>query len=484
MSDTTRMPLLSFGYGLEANLPNTYTQGKIYITTDKHRMYVDLPGTNDRLCLNNFELVDGNLPSTGIAGQFYVKKVTTGSGDTATTTYSLHCYDGNNWKEIINVVDLENSITSLEGRMGEVEGRLDAYDSDWTELSNTYLKLDGSNSPMTGDLNMGSKKITNLASGGTTATNAANIGDVNSAIGTHAEVTGSNTALGHVKLSDATADKISNVTKGIAATPKAVADAYDLASSAKSAAEAAQSVADAAMPKAGGTFAGDVSFAEGKYLTVNAPRTTDAGKKDVATREYVDAAKSAAITAVQGVSSDTKDSATVAGAKKYTDDKISNVTSAIEGLQGSIGNLSNIMNFLGTTTTEIADGTTTTITKPSAVTDTTYTAKTGDVVVDSKGKECVFDGTVWRVIGDTSANSTAITNLQNTIGTKPASMGTTTLWAEVDSLRSDLGEQSDDATTTAGTGTAFARIAALEAENATQNSAIVGLGTQLTWTSF
>lgn len=46
------------------------------------------------------------------------------------------------------------------------------------------------------------------------------------------------------------------------------------------------------MPKTGGTFTGDVSFNRGEYLTVNAPRTGDAGKKDATTREYVDTVKS------------------------------------------------------------------------------------------------------------------------------------------------------------------------------------------------
>lgn len=147
-------------------------------------------------------------------------------------------------------------------------------------------------------------------------------------------------------------------------------------------------------------------------------------------------------------------------ANDYTDDQIADVNSTIDSLKEGIQNLSNIMNFLGTTNTVITDGTTTEIEKPSAITDDTYTAATGDVVVDKDGKECVYDGSVWRVIGDTSANSTAITNLQNTVGTKPSTPAMEdTLWEEVADLRTDLGETNDPKTKTT---TAFGRIANIE----------------------
>lgn len=70
---------------------------------------------------------------------------------------------------------------------------------------------------------------------------------------------------GHVKLSDSTSST-SAASAGIAASPKAVKAAYDLASAANTAAStaqtaaaAAQSTANAAMPKSGGTFTGVVT---------------------------------------------------------------------------------------------------------------------------------------------------------------------------------------------------------------------------------
>ena len=360
-----------------------------------------------------------------------------------------------------------------------------------TNLGNDYVKRDGTNA-MTGALTL-------IAADPTADQHAAHKKYVDAAQG-RAE----STAQGYVNAAKTAILGTNADGTNYAGTVKG---AYDNAAAANTLAGQAKEVADAAMPKAGGTFSGNVTMGSGKTLTVNAP-TSDA---HAATKKYVDDAKAAAISAVQGGTGDTKDSATVAGAKLYTDDKITTVNSEISTLKTNIGNLSNIMNFLGTTTTEIADGTTKTVNKPSAVTASTYTAVAGDVVVDSKGKECVFDGTVWRVIGDTSAQNTAITdlqgrmttaegdidalegrmttaegdidkleawkatheteytnlegrvdaaetdidNLQATVGTKPNSPTMdNTLWEEVADLRADLGEKS----AAAGTTTAFARI--------------------------
>lgn len=290
-------------------------------------------------------------------------------------------------------------------------------------------------------------------------------------------------------------------------TANTVYGAKAAAAAAQTAADNARSIAAAAMPKAGGTFTGNVTMGSGKTLIVNAPT---AGNQ-AATAKYVDDAKAAAISAVQGSASDTKNSTTVVGAKKYTDDKISGVNSKIKSLEDSIDNVSNIMNFLGTTTSDIKQDSEL---KTIEINGQSVTVVAGDVVVKD-AKEFVFDGTKWQEIGDVSAQSTAIDGLlsrmytaegdidalegrmgtaegkiealekwkgthateynnlegrmgaaegniealQNTVGTKPNSPTMeTTLWGEVADLREDLGES----TAEAGTTTAFARIKAAE----------------------
>lgn len=70
--------------------------------------------------------------------------------------------------------------------------------------------------------------------------------------------TGNATKFGHLKLSDSTVSG-SNADAGVAATPKAVNDVHAKANAAQSTANSAQSTANAAMPKAGGTFTGNVA---------------------------------------------------------------------------------------------------------------------------------------------------------------------------------------------------------------------------------
>lgn len=72
--------------------------------------------------------------------------------------------------------------------------------------------------------------------------------------------TGSN--YGHVKLSDSTSST-SAASAGIAASPKAVKAAYDLANTAKTNAAMAQTTADACLPLSGGTVTGAVTIQHG-----------------------------------------------------------------------------------------------------------------------------------------------------------------------------------------------------------------------------
>ena len=472
---TTTNPLLSFGYGLKANLPSAKTHGKIYITSDTKEMYIDLPGADDRICLSNFRIGTA-LPATGEEGQFFIKTTTADNK----TTYALYAHDGTTWKEIVDtaaIADLTDRIDTLEDWQEDLESGIEA----------SYVKKAGDT--MTGSLTMqqteasGSQAAIRATVTGLPApnddTDAANkqyvdeeVADLKDYVDeeldkkaptNHADAAttygiGTNALYGHVKLSDSTSSSTAAASGGTAATPKAVKDTMEKAASAYSLAEQAKNVADAAlpatslpgelakyMPLTGGTFTGNVVMADNQTLTVNAP-SADAH----------------------------------ATTKKYVDDAIATVNSGVEDLEKEIDNLTNIMNFLGTTTTALSDGSTT---SKIIIDGEEKTAVKGDVVVNGN-KEFVFDGSKWAEIGDVSAQATAITDLQDTVGTKPTGTGDPEmddkLWDEVADLRTDLGERTDDK----NKATAFGRIKALEEENATQNSAIVGLGNQLTWSNF
>jgi hypothetical protein len=132
------------------------------------------------------------------------------------------------------------------------------------------------------------------------------------------------------------------------------------------------------MPKAGGTFSGNVNFASGKTLTVNTP-TADGH----------------------------------AATKKYVDDKTASLTGA--------------MHMIGSTSTTLTDGDTTTTTLVPKTTNSlskTTGFIAGDVVL-SGDKEFMWTGGSWELLGDEgsyalkSNTDTAIKSLGFTTNTKP-----------------------------------------------------------------
>lgn len=309
-----------------------------------------------------------------------------------------------------------------------------------------------------------------------------------------------------------------------------IADIVSRIDSLETAIDTAQDTANAAVKRAGDIMTGLLTLSDAPTENLHA-----------ATKKYVDDAKSSAISTVQGTSADAATAVTIYGAKKYTEEQVVIIETALNDLENSIGNLSNIMNFLGVTTTALNDGDST---NPITINNETITVTAGDVVVVSnsivgdstvgdfilsEGKEFVFDGSIWHEIGDTVAQSTAIsnlqdqvnevennvssltskmtaaetdidnlqawkeshntaytnlelrvgaaetniTNLQNTVGTRPnSSTMDTTLWEEVADLRSDLGESS----ASAGSTTAFARIKTVETAIGTSTDAANATG--------
>ncbi len=91
---------------------------------------------------------------------------------------------------------------------------------------------------------------------------------------------------------------------------------------------------------------------------------------------------------------------------KARDDADKALQKAVDDLSAEIGNLSNVMNFIGFRTVSVENE----VIKVTAVDDETF--ESGDVVVDTTGKEYVYDGSVWREFGYADANTGAIA--QNT----------------------------------------------------------------------
>ena len=592
------MALLNFKFGAQSGLSNqSFAAGTVYITNDTKKLFVDNPaGTSGRVCLGDFQLVPWTksesvtTPNTALsnyalkdANTLYIT-VETATGATAMWRYTDSGFKAiSNSEEIASIVaDISAINTALAGKAptahavnantyglgtNGVYGHVKLSDSTSTTSGQTagvaatptavkaaYDRgTAGVNAAATADgkavaAQKAADAAQETADAAVTAaekaqgevdaleTVVAGKADTNHASSTTDYGTGSSSAYGHVKLTDATNTTQANgqASKGIAASAYAVKLAYDRGSAGVTAAGTAQTAAENAataasnantnaesrLPKVSPTVtSGQLTLAEetptadkhatskkyvnaqdaatlasaqsytdtaktailgeanysgtvkGAYAAASNASTAASNAQDRADEAYELAGTKTTTAAVKtqieayGYATTTvaqnKANTAEANAKSYTDTQIGTVNSTINTLKSDIGNLSNIMNFLGTTTTEIADGTTTTIAKPSAVTDSTYAAKTGDVVVDSKGKECVYDGAKWRVIGDTSANSTAITALQGRM---------TTAESEIDALQADVG--TDD-----GKGALFGRVAALETWKGTHATEYSNLNT-------
>ena len=94
----------------------------------------------------------------------------------------------------VKVGSATNLIT-LDGATGGVSGN--TFTAGNASMNTTGFRLTGGPSVTTAGIDAGNKQITNLASGGTTATNAANIGDINTAISSLTTNLGKNTTIAY-----------------------------------------------------------------------------------------------------------------------------------------------------------------------------------------------------------------------------------------------------------------------------------------------
>ena len=87
------------------------------------------------------------------------------------------------------------NLITLDGTSGAVSGN--TFTAGNASMNTTGFRLTGGPSMTTAGIDAGNKQITNLASGGTTATNAANIGDINAAISSLTTNLGKNTTIAY-----------------------------------------------------------------------------------------------------------------------------------------------------------------------------------------------------------------------------------------------------------------------------------------------
>ena len=467
MADTNSI-LLSFGYGQEKNLPSDYTQGKIYITTDTHRMFVDLPGTDDRLCLNNFEIGGSMPPDDELApNQFYI--VTTKDGDQL-------CYSDaeRKVKALINTAQLNETLKGLRADLGVKGDTADAGGSAFARIAQNVTDISAHASRLTA--------VEGIAG------SAVQPEDLNSYVTT--------TAFSNYN---------TNLRNGYNGTLKDLSDkaqtGIDNAVTAKQRADNAYSLAEEANELAGSKI--DQTGVE--TLLVPYAKSADVTKE-------IDADISAYDNTLRGGFT-----GSIKTLKDNYDKEIEDLKSAdvaldarLDDIESVIDGVTNAMHFIGA----FAEAPSTNGEEPLI---------NGDVYINTtNNKEYVYSNNSWVELGDTTEELRRIGELEASVnGTSGLLARMTVAEGEIDNLQSAVEELTGWRTETADptfadhesrigaleetveghtdllaglrndlgtndktTTTAFARIAAMEVIDAQQDSAIAQLGGQLTWTAF
>ena len=381
------MANISFKKGLLANLPKSYTEGTIYVTTDERAMYLDIDGST-RIRLGDFQefanlaaLQENKNPST--TALYYI-----------TDLNVLAKWNGSSYIQI----NLDTGATSVEvvGSGNAVTAA--SYDAGTRKLTltmgTTFATPDDVDTKIgeaIGDL--GNKEA---------ETPYANVKDyVDTKIAD--VVAGSIEGLGDLASKDEVAE--GDLDTALAAKLNGKADVgtasdastVDTIKGAKKYAEekatAAETAANSHTDEAIAALDVEDSAVEKQFVT--AVSETD-GKVSVTRRALVaddipELAQSK-VTGLETALAGKQD--TVVFNTAY--DASTNKAATMTDVQNAVAGLSGAMHYIGESTTDPAEGEVTIAEKPE------YSPASGDVVTYN-AKEYVYDGEEWRELGDESS---------------------------------------------------------------------------------
>ena len=232
--------LLNFKFGAYAKLPEQKTAGTVYVTTDNHAMYIDLPESHaENAAVNRLRIGDINVYQSSSDANFkppYQEGFYYFIGDNA-----LMRYNGTAWTQINTTADVQNDISTLTTNLNKEIARSTEKD---------------------------------------TAHDAA-ITELNTAVGNRVTTTDFNS----FKESNTAAIEDAKKAGTDAATAAATADAKAVA--AQNTADSALAKANAALPKAGGTMSGDIAM-NGNSISGLANLTSESNDQMAANKKYVD----------------------------------------------------------------------------------------------------------------------------------------------------------------------------------------------------
>lgn len=131
--------LLNFKFGKYTNLPATRTAGTVYVTTDNHAMYIDLPESHEEnATVSRLRIGDINVYQSSSDVNFkppYQEGFYYFIGDNA-----LMRYDGTAWTQINTTADIEGELDAIEARVDSLEEDLAAEIKRSTEKDAEHSK--------------------------------------------------------------------------------------------------------------------------------------------------------------------------------------------------------------------------------------------------------------------------------------------------------------------------------------------------------
>lgn len=236
--------LLNFKFGAYANLPEQRAAGTVYVTTDNHAMYIDLPESHEEnATVNRLRIGDINVYQSSSDANFkppYQEGFYYFIGDNA-----LMRYDGAAWTQINTTADVQNDISTLTTNLNKEIARSTAKDTEHDTAISTL-----------------NTEVTNRV----TTTNFDSFKESNTAAIEDAKKAGTD-----------------------AAAAAATADAKAVA--AQKTADSAKALAEAALPMSGTptgkTMTGNINMGS-KKITNLANLTEASADGDAANKKYVD----------------------------------------------------------------------------------------------------------------------------------------------------------------------------------------------------
>ena len=405
------MAIVQFKYGSGA-LPSTKNSGALYLNQYNKKIYVDLDESN-RICVGDFQRVNWTSSNTVTSPGNALKNLTIKDNNILYLTYdsttghsALWYYDDSNSPAQFREIISSESISIIASEFDKIDEELTSLDSELENLTNVVEtkvskeELEGYN--FVTEEEAAAFAIAAISNVQGNATN--DTAEILTIQGTRKYV---DSKVQEVSSSIETLEtKVNGIGGKINTLEGTVSGHTSQISSVSQTASGASNKADKALIAAQGAAA---TAADALTAANTAQQTADNKTTLQAVKDYISEGQYTTVPAVTTVISNAEKAI-----KEYADGKDQEINTRVSTLEQNIGNLSNIMNFLGVLAIDLNHEATT---NPVTINGKSHTVVAGDVVIDNAGEEFVFDGSKWQQIGNITAETAAISDLQTRMET-------------------------------------------------------------------